>query len=171
MPFVALAFALVLCVAALSANVLAGDSTDVAFSGTATVIDGDGLEVAGKKVRLFGVDAPETSQYCKAEGGYRRRCGQYATVELDRMAGGKPVVCTPKDTDRYGRVVAVCKVEGRDVGREMVRAGWAVAYVRYSKDYVADERWARENEKGIWGEEFDGVEMPWDFRSRNHGNR
>ena len=51
------------------------------------------------------------------------------------------------------------------------RAGWAVAYVRYSEDYVADERWARENRKGIWAEEYDGVEMPWDFRSRSHGSR
>ena len=54
------------------------------------------------------------------------------------------------------RIVAVCFKEIEDLDRWMVASGWAVAYRRYSLDYVADEDAARRN---IWSGDFD---MPWD---------
>jgi endonuclease YncB( thermonuclease family) len=154
-----------------SACATAGAAQDVpvkpsaeSFSGVATVVDGDGLEVNGVKVRLFGIDAPEVYQYCRVDSGASWRCGQYATVALDREIGGKQVTCEPQDKDRYGRVVAVCRIDGRDVGRFQVRRGWAVAYRYFSKDYVEDEEIARREKNGIWAGEF---EMPWEYRRRS----
>jgi endonuclease YncB( thermonuclease family) len=84
----------------------------------------------------------------------------------DRI-GERTVRCQERDRDRYGRTVAVCYVAGEDVDRWMVEQGWAVAFRKYSLDYVDAENDAREARRGIWQGEF---EMPWDWRAarRNH---
>ncbi len=141
----------------------ARDGSGAVLSGTVTVIDGDTIEVGGARVRLFGIDAPETGQMCRrAKGGWP--CGQYATVALDRIAGGKQATCKVQATDSYDRAVAVCVVAGRDLGGEQVRAGWAVAYRRYSRRYGDDEDEARRARRGIWQGTF---EKPWDWRERH----
>jgi endonuclease YncB( thermonuclease family) len=133
------------------------------LTGLATVVDGDGLEIAGVKIRLFGIDAPEIDQYCRRDDGTRWRCGQYATVALDRLAGGHEVRCESKDEDAYGRVVAVCRLGPLDLGSELVASGSAVAYRRYSNDYVDEEERAKRERAGVWRGRF---EMPWDWRKR-----
>ncbi|RMF19133.1 MAG: thermonuclease family protein, partial [Deltaproteobacteria bacterium] len=115
------------------------------------------------RVRLFGIDAPETGQMCRRGAG-RWPCGQYATVALDRLAGGKQATCRVEATDSYDRAVAVCSVAGHDLGAELVRAGWAVAYRHYSDRYVAEEKDARQARRGIWQGTF---EEPWDWRERH----
>ncbi len=139
------------------------EPTQSGINGIATVIDGDGLEIAGRKIRLFGIDAPEVEQYCFRNDGSRWRCGQYATVALDRLVGGKAVECTVREMDVYERAVAVCRSEGKDLSAEQTRAGWAMAYRRYSSDYVAGEDAARKGGLGIWGSRFD---PPWQWRAR-----
>ena len=119
------------------------------IAGAATVIDGDTLDVAGVRVRLWGIDAPESRQVCSV-AGTDYPCGGRATAHLRGLVGGRPVACEPRDTDRYGRTVAVCRVAGRDLGAAMVRDGWAVAFVRYAKDYVAQEQEARSARRGLW---------------------
>jgi endonuclease YncB( thermonuclease family) len=140
------------------------------LAGKATVIDGDGLEIGGVRIRLFGVDAPEIEQYCERADSTRWRCGQYATVALDRLAGGKAVTCTARDRDRYRRPVAVCTVDGRDVAEELARDGWALAYRTYSTDYVDEEDAAKKARSGVW---IGHVEPPWSYRqrTRNGGSR
>lgn len=70
--------------------------------------------------------------------------------------------CQERDVDRYGRVVAVClNAEGQDVGAELVRQGWALAYRRVSLDYVDEEREAERAKLGLWAMDF--VE-PWEWR-------
>jgi endonuclease YncB( thermonuclease family) len=134
------------------------------IEGRATVVDGDGLEIAGIKIRLFGIDAPEVEQYCTRSDGARWRCGQYATVALDRLAGGKDVTCAVRSTDHYGRPVAVCTIpNNRDLAAEQAREGWALAYRRYSKDYVDEETAASSAKSGVWVGRF---EAPWDWRRR-----
>ena len=135
------------------------------LSGKATVIDGDGLDIAGARIRLFGVDAPEVDQYCNRNDGTRWRCGHYATVALDRLTAGKNVVCTSRQKDRYGRNVASCTVEGRDVAAELAREGWVLAYRRYSMDYVDEEDAAKKQRAGVWAGE---LEAPWLWRHRAH---
>ena len=75
--------------------------------------------------------------------------------------------CQPRDLDRFGRVVAVCFLGNEDLGRWMVLNGWAVAFRRYSLDYIADEDSARRGKMNLWSGDF---EMPWDWRTR-HRNR
>jgi len=133
------------------------------ITGRATVVDGDGLEIDGTKIRLFGIDAMETGQYCTRADGTRWRCGQYATVALDRLARGSEVRCTVRARDPYQRQVAVCRLGELDLAEEQVKAGWAVAYRRFSADYVDAEAAAKRARAGIWQGSF---EMPWDWRRK-----
>jgi endonuclease YncB( thermonuclease family) len=129
-------------------------------TGPARVIDGDTIEVAGRRVRLHGIDAPERDQSCRLnEVAYL--CGIAASGALQEMVEGEPVTCHERDRDRYGRVVAVCYVAGEDVGAAMVRDGWALAYRRYSTDYVDQEDEAREAGAGLWAGDF---MPPWEWR-------
>lgn len=133
-----------------------------AQTGRATVIDGDTLEVAGVRVRLWGIDAPESRQTClRAEIAYP--CGHLATLHLRALVGGQEVTCAPRTRDRYGRTVALCRVEARDLGAAMVRAGWALAFVRYSRDYLGEENEARLGRLGQWAGSFT---PPWEWRAR-----
>lgn len=133
------------------------------IAGRATVVDGDGVEIGGVKIRLFGVDAPEIDQYCNRADGTRWRCGQYATVELDRTIAGREVTCAVRDKDRYGRPVAVCRVAEIDLAAAQTKSGLAVAYRKFTRDYVDEEDDARSAKRGVWSGRF---EMPWDWRNR-----
>ena len=101
------------------------------FTGPARVIDGDTLDVGGVRIRLHGIDAPESEQICRA-GGKRWSCGREAARALAGRIGGRPVGCQERDRDRYGRVVAACSASGVDLNAWMVAEGWAFAYRRYS---------------------------------------
>lgn len=140
-----------------AASLLAGPGP---FSGTATVIDGDTIDIHGQRVRLHGIDSPEGAQRCYRERK-EWRCGKDAANALSDFIGGAPVTCFPRDIDRYQRVVAVCSVRGESINHWMVRQGWAVAYRRYSRDYDGAELDARHSRRGIWASQF---EMPWDWR-------
>ncbi len=130
------------------------------IAGVATVIDGDTLEVRGERIRLHGIDAPENAQSCEA-GGKAWRCGQQASLALADRIGRLPVRCETFQRDRYGRVIAICRQGETNLNRWMVRNGWALAYRRYSTDYVAAENEARQTELGIWQGRF---VPPWDWR-------
>ena len=109
----------------------------VAAAGTLTirarVVDGDTLELAdGNRVRLWGIDAVEGSQVCRRDGR-PWRCGDDATEALRRLIDGRKLACEARDVDRYGRAVAVCRVDGADIGAELVRQGWALDDERYSR--------------------------------------
>ncbi|MCE6958335.1 thermonuclease family protein [Cereibacter sphaeroides] len=131
------------------------------IAGVASVIDGDTIEIRGSRIRLHGIDAPESRQLCTTNSGQAWRCGQKAALALSDRIGRRTVSCDVRDTDRYGRAVAVCVQEGEDLNRWMVAEGWAVAYRRYSTDYVGAEAEASRSERNIWSGSFD---MPWDWR-------
>ena len=133
--------------------------------GVASVIDGDTIEIHGQRIRLFGIDAPESSQLCERPTGARWRCGQQASFALADRIGRATVRCDPRDLDRYGRVVAVCFRGNEDLNRWMVANGWAVSVRRYSLDYVANEAAALRSGINIWSGDFD---MPWDWRVQHH---
>lgn len=130
------------------------------IAGRASVIDGDTIDIHGRRIRFHGIDAPESRQLCLAAGALYR-CGQKAALALADRIGSATVACTPTDRDRYGRTVAVCRADGIDLNAWMVRAGWAVAYRRYSGDYVGDEEAAAAGRAGIWQGTF---VVPADWR-------
>lgn len=108
--------------------------------GTVTVSDGDTWLVGKDKVRLFGIDAPEQDQTCRNPAGREWACGAWVTETVRARYQGRRAVCKSLDRDRYARIVARCRVDGRDVGRDLVHAGLAFAYAAYSGDYVDDEK-------------------------------
>ncbi len=132
------------------------------ISGKARVVDGDTLVIAGERVRLSGVDAPETRQTCSRDGR-RWTCGKAATKAMRRLIGRDPVRCEVSGRDRYGRAIATCFARGQNLQRELVRQGLALAYRRYSTRYVRDEDAAQAAGRGLWSGHF--VE-PWRWRRR-----
>lgn len=149
---------------ALVALLAAGQSAAETLAGRASVIDGDTIELHGQRIRLFGIDAPEGRQPCESSSGKPWRCGTAAAQALDRLTVGKTVICDGKNRDRYGRIVAVCKVGGRDLGAALVEDGLAVAYRSYSHAYIPAEDAARKSRRGIWAGRF---QMPWEWRRQN----
>ena len=133
------------------------------FSGPALAVDGDTLEMAGERIRLFGIDAPERTQTCDRKGA-EWACGSDATALLAGMVSGRTFDCTPRDRDSYGRIVAVCRVGDRDLGGVMVREGMAVALPAFTQDYVDAEARAKRFAMALWGSTF---QTPAEYRAAN----
>jgi endonuclease YncB( thermonuclease family) len=134
-----------------------------ALQGTASVIDGDTIEIRGERIRLDAIDAPESSQLCLDAAAKRYRCGQKSAFALADMIARSVVWCEPKGRDRYKRIIAVCFKGETNLNSWMVAQGWAVAFRKYGIDYIAQEDEARLARRGIWAGSF---EMPWDWRAR-----
>ncbi len=145
-----------------------GETVDPDLQGVASVIDGDTIEIHGTRIRLNGIDAPESGQRCQNARGTAWRCGQQAALALSDRIGRRQVNCQQTDTDRYGPVVADCFAGGENLNRWMVREGWAVAYRQYSTAYIAAEDDARTGQRGIWQGRFD---MPWDWRAERRSGQ
>jgi endonuclease YncB( thermonuclease family) len=141
---------------------LIGNPVSATPAAIPSVIDGDTLEIHGERIRLFGIDAPESKQQC-AVNGKHYRCGQVAANALDGLIARRSVTCTEKDQDRYGRSVAICYVGKMNINEWMVREGHAVAYTKYSNDYVLAEQDARVARRGIWSGQF---ERPQNWRQQ-----
>jgi endonuclease YncB( thermonuclease family) len=139
-----------------------GPSPLPVFSGRPKITDGDTIRIGNIRIRLHGIDAPEAKQTCTA-GGKQWPCGRAATKALTEIIGDRSVSCNRRDVDRYGRIVAVCRAGAINLNAWMVGQGWAVAYRRFSMDYVRDEGEAKQERKGLWQGEF---VMPWDWRLR-----
>jgi endonuclease YncB( thermonuclease family) len=130
------------------------------LSGQASVVDGDTIQIHGRRIRLFGMDAPEAVQTCEANGR-ENRCGEAASHALADRIRDQTVNCDWLDVDGYEQLMAVCTANGEDLGAFMVRAGWALASHRYSPEYVDDEEAAKSAGLGLWRGNFI---PPWKWR-------
>src|ERR1700756_5915960 len=99
-------------IAVLAALILAPTSAAAAdnLAGQASVIDGDTLEIHGIRIRLWGIDAPESTQLCRGEDSLQFRCGAKAANGLDTFVARRLVNCATLSLDQYGRTVATCSV-------------------------------------------------------------
>lgn len=131
--------------------------------GEASVIDGDTIAVGPLRVRLHGIDAPESDQVCPKNQGGDWDCGQVATKRISDLTQGRIVSCDALDQDPYGRIIAVCYQGDVDLNALLVREGLAWAYMRYSDDYAGEEQRAREASIGIWQTH---TTPAWDYRSQ-----
>ena len=142
------------------------------ISGFAKIVDGDTIKINSKKIRLYGIDAPEKKQKCKKTYltisfmSFTKdyMCGELSTQKLIKKINKQKLNCNILDVDRYKRLIGECFKRNINLNSWMVSNGYAVAYRKYSKKYVSDEINAKNNKLGIWQGKF---EMPWDYRRKN----
>lgn len=154
---------LVLVVLLAALGYIEAPPQQVSHAGHAYAIDGDTIDIQGRRFRLFGIDAPESAQTC-AKDGKDYSCGKDAGAALSALIGQQPVTCEKRDIDPYKRIVAICYVGDIEINRWLVRNGYAVAYRHYSDLYVEDEAAAKAARAGIWAGSF---QEPWDYRRNN----
>ena len=144
------------------------------ITGYAKVLDADTIKISKHKIRLHGIDAPEKNQICQKPyltlgffSFYKNYlCGEFATNKLKEFIESELIIkCRVKDKkDYYGRYLGTCFKKNTNINRWLVENGYAVAFTRYSKDYVKFEEIAKTNKSGIWSGKF---LMPWVWRKKN----
>src|SRR5829696_2336927 len=123
------------------------------------ITDGDTLKQGGITYLLWGIDAPEAKQVCP--DGWP--AGSLAATRLQALTAGRSIVCQEKDRDRFGRIVAICRVSGEDLGAILVRDGLAWAFTRFSVDYVDQQEEARVANRGLHAHD---CAPAWEWRAR-----
>jgi len=120
------------------------------------VIDGDTLATGDLRIRIWGIDAPETGQ----------RQGDAARRHMIRLLSGRTLKVFPIELDKYGRVVARLEADGQDVGKSMVADGYAIACTDFTRAYAGVMRRARRSGKGLW--RHGAIQNPGAWR-KSHG--
>ncbi|WP_342028730.1 thermonuclease family protein [Sinorhizobium glycinis] len=117
------------------------------------MIDGDTIEIAGERIQLNGVDAPEDWQVCLDESGADYRCGKESSLALDAfLSASRPIRCEFAGRDRYGRYIGTCfRADGKDVNRWLVESGYAINRENHDRGlYAAAQEMARSLRAGMW---------------------
>ena len=127
------------------------------------ITDGDTIKINGEKIRFSGIDTPEMKQTC-IENAIIKPCGVTAKKILMDKISNNEVICISEGKDQYKRTLAECFVNDESLSSYLVRSGYAFAYRRYSKKFIADEEYAKSNKIGMWSMKFD---YPWDWRKKN----
>ena len=135
---------------------------NISFADNLKIVDGDTIVLNGERIRFTGIDTPELKQICK-KGDQKIFCGMEAKMLLIKKIGNEIPLCVSEGKDYYNRTLAECFVNGESLSSYLVRSGYAFAYRKYSKKFIKDEEFAKENKLGIWLFEF---EYPWDFRKK-----
>jgi endonuclease YncB( thermonuclease family) len=126
------------------------------------IVDGDTIHIGSNKYRFSGIDTPEMKQTCSKDNKIIM-CGVLAKDSLIQKINNRPVLCKEETIDRYKRIVAECFVNKESLSTYLVRNGYAFAYRKYSKKFIEDEQYARENKLGLWSMTF---EYPWEYRRK-----
>ena len=149
-------------------------SAEILIVGYANVSDADTIKISKHKIRLFGIDAPEKKQICERPyfslGFFSLyedySCGEFTTAKLREFIENELIVeCRVNDKkDFFGRYLGVCYKNNININQWLVENGYAVAFIKYSKDYVKFQEIAKKNKAGIWSGKFI---MPWEWRKKN----
>jgi endonuclease YncB( thermonuclease family) len=142
-------FGLALLAAAAIVAVLLEPAPET-LAGRARASDGDSIRIGEQRLRLVGLDAPELDQTCTDAAGATWACGRIARQRMEALLAAGPVSCTGEGRDRYSRILATCRVDGRDIAATMVTEGLAIDTGRYG----SEERLARAGRTGLWAGRF-----------------
>jgi endonuclease YncB( thermonuclease family) len=139
------------------------DSKKISTSSSLRIIDGDTIHIGKNKYRFSGIDTPEIKQTCEKDGALFY-CGLKAKEILKEKIANYKITCIEEDElDFFKRILAECFVNGESLSVYMVRSGYAFASRKYSKKFIKDEDFAKENNLGLWKTNF---EYPWDFKKK-----
>lgn len=134
------------------------------FVGIASVVDGDTIEISGRSIELFGIDAPEMEQTCRIMI-FSWPCGEDAMKFLSALVSKREVVCVQTGESPDALTLAVCTTESVEINETMVRIGMALASVSDGTQYAEDEAAAKGEEVGVWRSRFD---PPWEWRAEEY---
>ena len=144
------AFVLLLALLALTPLSTGGAADGGRITGPATVIDASHLEVAGRRVKIYGIDAPDPDQTCEDREGKDYPCGIEARRTLARIVQGEEVSCQPRGPNQLNETLATCSTGQTDLAQALVTTGWALADRPRTLDYEEDELKARTAKLGLW---------------------
>jgi endonuclease YncB( thermonuclease family) len=150
----------------LGAAAAAAAADPLVYRGAAEVTGPAMMGLEGKRVILWGVDAPVRGQPCHA-GDKKWDCATASAKTLLNIVGNQEISCETRRVDQFGRVFAVCKAGGIDINRALVEAGMAVALPKETTDYVAAEAAAKDQRIGVWRGPF---MAPADYRAMLAGH-
>ena len=143
------------------------------ISGKTEIIDGDTIKIKGQNIRLVGIDAPEKKQLCKKPYlnlfiftfSKSYPCGETSTKSLKKFINNQIILCKIEEKkDFFKRYLGVCFKGKNNINSWLVKNGHALAFRKYSKKYLNEEFYAKNNKIGLWQGTF---EMPWEWRKKN----
>ena len=150
----------VIIILLFTSNVLSNE-----IIGFPIIVDGDTVHINSYKIRLEGIDAPEMRQKCQKESikisaiiGFTfykdYNCGALSKEKLTEKINKSKIKCIYSSKDRYKRYISTCFKNRTNLNKWMVRNGYAIAYRKYSKKYIIDENFAKENKLVLWKGKF-----------------
>ena len=140
---------------------LSSAAAEAQIRGGVRVLDGDSVWIQGIAIELDGIDAPEADQRCLKADGRHYACGELATRALRTIIGGQRATCEQVGRTATGKLRARCRLRRRDLAREMLALGWAVAPEGAPGDYAKAQAEAEAKREGIWDGRF---VLPWEWR-------
>ncbi|HXQ67349.1 MAG TPA: thermonuclease family protein [Alphaproteobacteria bacterium] len=130
-------------------------AADVAVaSGAAIVIDATHLEIAGRRFKLYGIDAPDIDEVCNDAQGKEYPCGINARQALADLVKGGSVSCLPRGPNESDEMLGVCSLGTSDLAKAIIDAGWAIAERTRTLYYEKAEEEARLKKQGLWQGQF-----------------
>ena len=121
---------------------------NISFADNLKIVDGDTIVLNGEKIRFSGIDTPELKQTCM-KGEQKVFCGMFARMLLIKKIGNETPKCISEGKDSYKRTLAECFINGESLSSFLVRSGYAFAYIKYSKKFIKEEEFAKENKLGM----------------------
>ncbi len=139
------------------------NAEDKIIKGKAKVVNSDYIKIDKQTIILFGVEAMERPQKCYINNELWP-CWESGVRKLEEIVDLGETVCFVKGKAKMNRVFAICETQNIELNRELIRSGLALARIKQSDLYIDDQRYAKENNLGIWRGKF--IE-PWKWRMQN----